>query len=57
MPNEGVLIMNEKLQHKVYQYGSYPINKDAKPKNGTFRIKMPPNPDWTGGRQGTTEEL
>ena len=29
----------------------------GKPKNGVFRIKMPPDADWTGGRAGTKEEL
>lgn len=58
MPNEGKLKTNDKLEHKVYQYGNYPIQgKTAKPKNGQWRLKMPPNADWTGGRQGTEKEL
>ena len=57
MPNEGKLVTNDIFEHKVYQYGNYPINQDAKPKNGMWRLKLRPEADWTAGRQGTKEEL
>ena len=58
MPNEGLLKKDELNNYKVYQFGSFPLNSvTGKPKNGVFRIKLPPEADWTSGRAGTRQEL
>lgn len=49
--------MNDNHEYKVYQFGNYPVMKNAKPKNTTWRLKLPADADWTGGRQGTEKEL
>ena len=57
MPNEGKLKMNDNKEFKVYQYGNFPVMTNAKPKNTAWRLKLPPEADWTGGRAGTEKEL
>lgn len=49
--------MNDNFEYKVYQYGNYPVMTNAKPKNTTWRIKLPAEADWTGGVAGSAREL
>ena len=66
LPNEGRAAVNDNLEYKIYQFGNYPTIRVPDPKTGTinikgknhsWRLKMPAEADWTGGRAGTEDEL
>jgi hypothetical protein len=41
-------MMNEKREHKVFEFGNFPVLETGKPRGGVYRMKLPADADWTG---------
>lgn len=56
----AVLKANEKGEYKVFEYGNFPllfIDGQLRPRNYQFRLKLPPDYDWTGREDKSIETM
>jgi hypothetical protein len=44
----GKLLINEKQEHKVFEFGNFPVLDTGKPRGGQYRMKLCADADWTG---------
>lgn len=54
LDNGGKLVMTDKKEYKVFEFGNYPLLDTGKPRGGQFRLFLPCDADWTGKEDEAT---